>query len=527
MVCDGAGACREPVGGSCTTDSDCPTQFCRDGVCCSEGCDGVCFACSEARTGVEDGLCRIARAGTARPGECQGEAACDGTGQCFAKQALDACAADYECVSGSCREGICCASNCSNPCFSCTFATTGIADGQCAPVLDLQDPLDQCPGGTACNGAGACHARPTGTTCRDAGECASGFCADDVCCDVQCDTPCVSCVSAETGGMDGACSPLPLATETADECVGAPVCDGTGHCVLEEERVTCTSNALCSSDICCGGVCRGGWISIGPELASGTLRAIWAAAADDIHVVGDSGLIRHYDGDVWRDVDVVGLADTNLAAVDSRDGSVAIVGAGGAVVLYDGATWTALPSPGAIALKVVALVSSTEIYTAGVSSIYRWNGATWTAIADSSDDWRALWRRDFEVYASSANGAFANVQRTTLARYSWPGGRLGAPASSAIHAGAALPGGEHLVVLDGGLVERTNGATHTNELSSGSYVGVSTAGAVRFAANSNGEIWRFEGTWTSRTPGATGFIGIASPDGCSAFALLPRNVLKY
>ncbi len=531
MVCDGAGACRAPVGGSCTADSDCPTQFCRDGVCCSEGCDGVCFACSEARTGVEDGLCRIARAGTARPGECQGEAACDGTGQCFAKQALDACAADYECVSGSCREGICCASDCSNPCFSCTFATTGMADGQCAPVLDLQDPFDQCPGGTACNGAGACHTSPPGIACNDPGECASGFCADGVCCNVNCNMTCVSCVAAETGDVDGVCAALPLATETADECIGAPVCDGAAHCVLEIERISCSSNAQCSSDVCCGDVCRGGWVSVGPNLGSGTLRAIWAASAKEVYVVGDAALIRVYDGDVWQTVELSDIAGRNLTAVDGALDAAVVVGDAGTVVLHDGDTWTTLPTPTAVTLRTVAVVSASEIYVAGVSSIYRWNGTTWSAIADSTDDWRALWRRGNNVFAGSGSGALVTIQGTALAHYSWPGGRQAAPAPIDILDGAALPGNDHIVITDNGagqrIVQRTNGVTNIGELSNATYAGLSTAGVIRYAIETTGEIWRFDGTWASRTPGSTGFIDVVSPDGCTAFALLSRDVLKY
>ncbi|MFO0547016.1 MAG: hypothetical protein U0271_01445 [Polyangiaceae bacterium] len=136
----------------------------------------------------------------------------------------ESCAADSECLSGFCRDGVCCDSDCGGndlqDCQSCAAVDTGLAtDGVCAPVSaasahvcrggsnDLCDPDEVCDGvdsacpadvvaaaGTVCRAGtddtcdpdevcegtsgAACPAdatAPNGTTCAD-GSCLDGAC---------------------------------------------------------------------------------------------------------------------------------------------------------------------------------------------------------------------------------------------------------------------------------------------------------------------------------------------------------------
>jgi hypothetical protein len=48
--------------------------------------------------------------------------------------------------------------------------------------------------------------QPLGAACTKKSECASGFCADGVCCNVACDDGCNACTLARTGRTDGTCS---------------------------------------------------------------------------------------------------------------------------------------------------------------------------------------------------------------------------------------------------------------------------------------------------------------------------------
>ena len=54
-VCNGTGQCTKKLGEDCTSNVECVTNACADGVCCDSQCDESCRACSGALTGVADG----------------------------------------------------------------------------------------------------------------------------------------------------------------------------------------------------------------------------------------------------------------------------------------------------------------------------------------------------------------------------------------------------------------------------------------------------------------------------------------
>jgi hypothetical protein len=78
--------------------------------------------------------------------------------------------------------------------------------------------------GWTCDGAGRCVA-PDGEGCADAGQCASGHCAQDVCCASACEGACGRC---DMPGTEGTCTPLG-AGELAPGCEPGR-CDGSGNC---------------------------------------------------------------------------------------------------------------------------------------------------------------------------------------------------------------------------------------------------------------------------------------------------------
>lgn len=86
-----------------------------------------------------------------------------------------------------------------------------------------------------------------GTACSLAAQCASGFCTDGVCCDAQCNAPCVSC---NQSGMAGTCLSVPVATDD---------CSKAGE--------LCDSNATCACGVSkppVGTTCPAGWMQ-GPK----------------------------------------------------------------------------------------------------------------------------------------------------------------------------------------------------------------------------------------------------------------------
>jgi hypothetical protein len=112
------------------------------------------------------------------------------------------------------------------------------------------------PDASVCNGAAVCDL-PAGASCGLDADCASGFCADGVCCVNACLGSCRSC---NQPGADGACQPYALATDPEREC-GDGACNGAGACgpaappTNKPNGSTCAGASECGSGFCTDGVC--------------------------------------------------------------------------------------------------------------------------------------------------------------------------------------------------------------------------------------------------------------------------------
>ncbi|MET0794444.1 MAG: MYXO-CTERM sorting domain-containing protein, partial [Polyangiaceae bacterium] len=220
----------------CTTDKQCGSGHCADGVCCDTACTGQCEACS----GVPD-----AKAGTCSPvtgaplGEKPACAAADAVcgGSCDGKNRLSciypaqgkvcrpgACVDGQATVNASCDGHGACPAALTIPC------TQGCEGSVCAG--------DECVSDTDCNddkkycAAGVCTIKGVpGSACSSASACQTGFCTDGVCCDSACLGQCESC---DASGSMGTCSAVPK----GDSPHGG--------------RTACASDGSA-----CGGVCDG------------------------------------------------------------------------------------------------------------------------------------------------------------------------------------------------------------------------------------------------------------------------------
>lgn len=211
------------IGGSCLDDGDShPSDSCRlcdagrdqgDWSIATGSCliDGACVAAGEASPSNPCLVCDPAQSQTAYSPKASGERCgdpsctggvlsptplCDATGNCLPQP-------DELCVDGVCVDAISC---------------TGVCD----------DDLD-CLSTQQCNTAtGQCEEPGSnGEVCADGSDCASGFCADGVCCESACDGLCESCALPSAAGS---CEPIPAGTDPEDECAGALVCDGARSC---------------------------------------------------------------------------------------------------------------------------------------------------------------------------------------------------------------------------------------------------------------------------------------------------------
>ncbi|MCC6524819.1 MAG: hypothetical protein IT373_19345 [Polyangiaceae bacterium] len=146
--CDGQGACLKLDGTACAAGEECSSGSCADSVCCDTACSAACEACD---TGGSVGTCTPFAVLTDPEGECGPGATCDGASQCR-KTDGSACGAAAECLSGSCADGVCCATDCSGTCSSCALPGK---EGTCTLHAAGTDPEGECAPGS-CDVGGAC-----------------------------------------------------------------------------------------------------------------------------------------------------------------------------------------------------------------------------------------------------------------------------------------------------------------------------------------------------------------------------------
>jgi hypothetical protein len=168
-----------------------------------------------------------------------------------------ACEADSDCKSGFCADGVCCRSECADPCQSC--ALSGSA-GTCMNAPVGSDPRNDCPddgiagcmrSGT-CDGTGACAVYSTGAICR-AQSCAGSTVTHASLCDGQgeCGAGTTQSCGQYLCGSDGKCR---ATCSTAADCVAGAACVN-GSCGPKPPGAACTMGSECASMICAQGVC--------------------------------------------------------------------------------------------------------------------------------------------------------------------------------------------------------------------------------------------------------------------------------
>lgn len=176
-VCDGAGNVID------IADAGDPPN---DGnECTADACNGMIPAHTPAPAGLA----------------CNGDGVCDDAGNCRAPLGK-ACAADNECASVHCVDGVCCDTTCTGSCMACNaMGSIGTCSHIPFPGTDTT-----CSGTQVCNGTGSCELA-NGQTCNNgAKKCASGTCYQGKCksttgqpCAMNSDCVTGMCVNATCG----------------------------------------------------------------------------------------------------------------------------------------------------------------------------------------------------------------------------------------------------------------------------------------------------------------------------------------
>jgi len=173
-------------------------------------------------------------------------------------EAGGSCTLARDCKSGFCSEGVCCRSDCSGLCQSCTVEGSV---GTCTSVPVGADPRNECPDdGVAscgrdgtCDGTGACALYATGAVCQ-ASSCSGSIVSHAARCDGA-----GACGTASTDSCgpymcDGGGRSCRADCATNADCVGGAVCTN-GSCGPKPPGATCAAAADCASGFCVEGVC--------------------------------------------------------------------------------------------------------------------------------------------------------------------------------------------------------------------------------------------------------------------------------
>ncbi len=276
------GATPGGIGWPCASPSDCDNGTCVDGYCCDSLCDpgvpaNLCAACNVPGS---EGHCVPALAGTDPHQQCTADTMascghdglCDGAGHCRLWAAGTVCggatcSSDTETYAPTCDGNGHCLAGTSVSCYPYACGS-GACDTSCT------QPANGCQSPAVCNAMGSCGPRALGQPCSKPTDCASGFCAQGVCCDQACNGG--NCYACNQPSSPGHCKPLPNgttcgpATCNGDDAVSARACDGAGTCQPGTVTVcvpyTCNqSNATCYQRPCfsnlqcaMGHFCNGG-----------------------------------------------------------------------------------------------------------------------------------------------------------------------------------------------------------------------------------------------------------------------------
>jgi hypothetical protein len=111
------------------------------------------------------------------------------------------------------------------------------------------------------------------------------------------------------------------------------------------------------------------------------LREIWGATSDDIYVAMESSELLHFDGRNWSPVQT-GASQALMGVTGTSATDVWAVGHAGQVLRFDGQTWTS-PSTEGVYLRKLRASPSGEIYGTGTVSpdnlerLFRFDGSGW------------------------------------------------------------------------------------------------------------------------------------------------------
>lgn len=233
-----------------------------------------------------------------------------------------------------------------------------------------------------------------------------------------------------------------LTSQTPRKCGALPACAANTACAIASRPQTNTLQAfwaVTSQDI--WGVGNSGtiihfdgtsWSVVAPPTGfMFDLNGIWGSSANDLWAVGQAGSLLHYDGDKWKEqvsptgqtlFGVWGLGPQEVYAA----GDSLTAGSQGAVLRYNGTSWTSISNSGIPNYRLNAIwadnTGSKLIYVCGVSgSLARYDGNSWDIITSgTAATLHGIWgTSDHTVFAVGDNGKILRIRYSEGAAAGW------------------------------------------------------------------------------------------------------------
>lgn len=148
---------------------------------------------------------------------------------------------------------------------------------------------------------------------------------------------------------------------------------------------------------------------------TGTLRAVWVAAINQVWAVGDAGTAIRRDETGWAAVETPTKVALRSIWGSSRD-DIWAVGERGVMLHWDGSRWSALGDDRAGGNDLLKAWGSAETdvwAVGGRGSIVHWNGSQLvSSVSDALSDLSAIWGSDAsDVWIVGAVGQVLNLQQ--------------------------------------------------------------------------------------------------------------------
>jgi hypothetical protein len=146
---------------------------------------------------------------------------------------------------------------------------------------------------------------------------------------------------------------------------------------------------------------------------------VWGSSGSDVFAVGHFGAIVHYDGSSWSTM-TSGTTESLYGVWGSGGSDVFAVGWGGTILHYDGASWSTMPSGTTTGLYDLWGSSGSDVFAVGGDwwdaggTVLHYDGDTWSPM--SSGAGHPL----YGVWGSSGNDVFAVGAGGTILHYGEP-----------------------------------------------------------------------------------------------------------